>query len=115
MPDFELNIGNNIRHYRKANQLTQEKLAEKANLSVKFISMLESDPKRNISIQALAKIATALNVPLEALIAEDGTPNTHRPYTKMLLDILTKMPQDLSDEFSLNFLDNIKIFEKHSK
>ena len=39
MNNFSLDIGPAIRRYRKAAHLTQEKLAEKSGLSVKFISM----------------------------------------------------------------------------
>ena len=76
--------------------MTQEKLAEKADLSVKFISMIESNPKRNISIQSLAKIAAALNIPLATLISKEDDLKDQRPYTKMLIDVLEKMLNHLA-------------------
>lgn len=115
MSDFKLEIGKNIKFYRQVSGLTQEKLAEKADLSVKFISMIESNPKRNISIQSLAKIAAALNVPLATLISKEDDLKDQRPYTKMLTGVLEKMPQDVSESFSMNFLENIKIFRKYLK
>ena len=54
-----IDIGENIRRYRKLRGLTQEKLAEFSDLSVKFISMVESKKSQNISIQRLEKIADA--------------------------------------------------------
>ena len=36
-----LNIGNEIRYYRIKQKLSQEKLAEKSNLSLNFISKLD--------------------------------------------------------------------------
>ena len=104
----------NIKFYRQVSGLTQEKLAEKADLSVKFISMIESNPKRNISIQSLAKIAAALNIPLATLISKEDDLKDQRPYTKMLIDVLEKMPREVSESFSMNFLENIKIFKKYS-
>ena len=37
-----LNIGNEIRYYRMKQKLSQEKLTEKSNLSLNFISKLET-------------------------------------------------------------------------
>ncbi|WP_283576037.1 helix-turn-helix domain-containing protein [Limosilactobacillus pulli] len=99
-----------MKFYRQVSGLTQEKLAEKADLSVKFISMIESNPKRNISIQSLAKIAAALNIPLATLISKEDDLKDQRPYTKMLMDVLEKMPQEVSESFSMNFLEEYQDF-----
>lgn len=54
---------------RRARHLTQEKLAEKVGLSVETISRYESG-RLGISLEALAKIAAALDVPVETLVRE---------------------------------------------
>lgn len=46
---------------RKKNNLTQEKLAEKCDLSARYISYIENR-KENISVDTLEKSAQSLNV-----------------------------------------------------
>jgi transcriptional regulator with XRE-family HTH domain len=52
-----------IRHYRKAAKLTQEALAERAELNPKYIGEVERGLK-NISVDALMRIAEATCVPI---------------------------------------------------
>jgi len=60
-------LGERVRTYRERAKFSQEKLAEKANLSVVFISLLENG-WRTISVDALLRIAKALRVELEDLV-----------------------------------------------
>lgn len=52
-----------VRRYRKQAKLTQEKLAERANLNPKYIGEVERGMK-NISVDALVRIAEATKVPI---------------------------------------------------
>ena len=62
-------IGQNIKKYRKLNNLTQEELAIKCNLSYGFIKNLESKKVHTtISIETLNLIAKNLNVKLSQLV-----------------------------------------------
>lgn len=61
----------NVRRIRKQKGLTQEKVAEGADLHVNYISSVERG-ERNISICNIEKIAHALGVPMTALVDEDG-------------------------------------------
>lgn len=57
------NLIDNIKYYRAKNNLTQEQLAELADLSVSYIKQLESKKVfKNISLITLTKLATALKV-----------------------------------------------------
>ncbi len=64
-------IGKNIKYYRKlyslnVEELTQEHLAELANVSTSLIGNLESKKTyQGISIYNLYKISLILNVPIE--------------------------------------------------
>ncbi|MCU0783344.1 MAG: helix-turn-helix domain-containing protein [Verrucomicrobia bacterium] len=60
-------MGDRLREYRKRAKLTQETLAEKAELSVVFISLLENG-WRTISLDSLLRIARVLDVELEDLV-----------------------------------------------
>ena len=59
-------IGSRIREARRAAGMTQEALAEAAELSVGYIVQLESSKKR-ARLDTLARIADALNIPLTLL------------------------------------------------
>ena len=59
-------IGETIRTHRKTSKLSQEKLAEKADLSSVFISQIERGAE-NISLDALVRIARALRVQVNDL------------------------------------------------
>lgn len=56
-----------LREARQKAGLTQEDLAERADVSVRFISLLETG-KRQPSLSALAAISAGLEIPMSALI-----------------------------------------------
>jgi transcriptional regulator with XRE-family HTH domain len=60
------NLGANIRSFRKKAVLTQEKLAEKADLHPVYMSQVENGHKA-ISVEALWKISKAMRVPISLL------------------------------------------------
>jgi transcriptional regulator with XRE-family HTH domain len=61
-------LGETLRSKREEAGLTQEKLAEKADLSTVFISRIERG-KESPSVDSLVKIARALNVRVHDLVA----------------------------------------------
>lgn len=63
-----LQIGRQIRLARLQKNLTQTQLAEAANLSVPYISHVERGKKR-VSLDALVRIAQALEVTLDQLLS----------------------------------------------
>ncbi len=65
--DYE-SIGKRIRYNRMKNKLSQEQLAELADLSNVFISYLERG-ERIPSLEAVINIANALNVSVDELLA----------------------------------------------
>lgn len=63
-------IGQRIRVMRKARKLTQAELAERANLSVPYISHIENGIKQ-ASLQAIVNIAEALECTADKLLYEN--------------------------------------------
>jgi transcriptional regulator with XRE-family HTH domain len=59
-------VGQKIRAYRKEAGLSQEKLAEKASLSYKYLGEVERGVV-NISLDSLMRIAKALKVKINDL------------------------------------------------
>lgn len=72
-------IGKNIKYYRKLynlekGKMTQERLAELADVSIALIGNLESEKiKQGLSVFTLWKISKALEIPIEKLF--DGIDN----------------------------------------
>ncbi len=65
----QLIFATNLRRIRKEKQLTQEKVAEAADLHPNYISSVER-AERNISICNIERIAHALGVSMADLVAE---------------------------------------------
>lgn len=83
--DIRILIGKNIRHYRKANNLTQEQLAEKVGVSTSFCANIERGG-RSMSIQVLTKFAQALRVSVDSLVLEPNEmENSHAENIRSLL------------------------------
>ena len=69
IPKHRRLLGRKVRLFRKLSGLTQENLAEKAELAPTYISDVERG-RENISVDALQRIAKALAVSLEDLFRE---------------------------------------------
>lgn len=69
--DMRKLVGRNFTRLRAASGLTQEQVAERANLSQQYISGLENG-KRNPTLTTLSAIATALGVSHVELVMPDS-------------------------------------------
>ena len=56
-----MKIGELVREYRLSKKLTQQELAEKSDLSLPFINLIENN-RRNLSVDALLKILFAMEI-----------------------------------------------------
>ena len=68
-------IGKRIRDVRVFKQMTQEKLAEIADLSIAHVSHIETGNTK-LSLPAIVNIANALNVSLDTLMCDNLTQST---------------------------------------
>jgi len=59
-------FGSKIRKYRLKKKLSQEKLAELADLHRTYIGQIECG-KRNVALKNIAKLARALNIEIKKL------------------------------------------------
>ena len=81
-------MGLRIRHYRKLNKITQEELADKSEISLQFMGMIERG-ERSASIETLTKIANSLGVKLINLFDFDDETIYYKIRDK-LLEIVKK-------------------------
>lgn len=66
MKDINDVFGKNVRFYRTKRKISQEKLAELADLHRTYIGAIERG-ERNVSLRNVQKIAFALDVPVIVL------------------------------------------------
>lgn len=65
-------LGLNISYYRKLKGFTQAQLAERAYISVRYLSKIECGHVTNCaSLQVLCSIANVLNVTIDDLLQHD--------------------------------------------
>lgn len=81
-------IGRKIRMYRNQSQITQSDLAEKLNVSAKYISAIERGVSKVSLIIRLDEIANLLNVKIVDLLADSDTTKSY--YGEVELIELTK-------------------------
>src|SRR4051794_3860307 len=66
-------FANSVKRWRKHRGLTQEELAERADLHRTYISDVERGT-RNLSLESIDKLARALDISLPILFSPDETP-----------------------------------------
>ena len=67
--DKYIDLGLNIAYYRKREGMTQEQLAEKAEISRSYLAAIEAPNKvTNLSLEVLFNIAKALRMPASKLL-----------------------------------------------
>lgn len=72
--DMRKLVGRNFARLRAAANLTQEQVAERADISQQYISGLERG-QRNPSVETLARISEALGISHIELLLPDGRDN----------------------------------------
>ena len=81
-----MSLGNRIKTLRKAQNLTQQKLADKGDVSRIYVQALESN-RRLPSMQLLQRLAPALNVDVTDLLMDFTSPdNPGRVQLESMLD-----------------------------
>jgi len=99
--------GDRLREVREKRKITQDHLATAAGISKSFLSEIEND-KRNVSSQALLRIANVLGASVDYLLTGESKEST----TKEPVVI----PPELSraaEELQLSFKDTVELLEAH--
>ena len=72
-----VSIGSRIRYFRTQHNMTQEAMAEKCQLSRSFYGYIERGEKAP-SLEALIRIANALEIPSDELLVDNLTSSTSK-------------------------------------
>lgn len=100
-------FGMRLRQERLNQRLTQEKLAEKADLSAVYISQIEHG-NRKLSLDTLVKLAKHLNVSVDSLIQDSIYESNEQ-----LVSELRMLMQGCSQTECLLILDIIRCIRLH--
>ena len=76
-------MGKNIAKMRNKNHMTQEQLAEKANVSTVFISQIETSVRKP-SLDTIYKLSVALNTTIDTLIGNVSLQTHYDEIAKLL-------------------------------
>ncbi len=69
--DVVSNLGKQIRNLRRKHGMTQEELAGRARISLKYVQNLEGKTPQNPSLVILQKLAEGFGIPLWKLLKFD--------------------------------------------
>lgn len=100
--------GDRIREIREARGMTQDRLAEDANISKGFLSEVENN-KRNISSENLLRIANVLGASVDYLLR--GETKEHAQRQPVVI------PSELSEaasELGLSYAQTLETLEAHN-
>ena len=64
-------LAENIKRLRKKHNLSQEKLAKKANITYSTLIKIESGANKNPTLDTIHKLANAFSVTLDELVGEN--------------------------------------------
>lgn len=65
-------ISNNIKQFRQTAGLTQQELADKATISISYLTKIEAKScNKSLSISTLNQIANALNIEITEFLKEE--------------------------------------------
>ena len=93
--DLRIILGKQIRFYRQQRQLSQATLAEKADISITFLSKIERGIKYPTS-DTVSAIANSLGVDVYELFRHDHSPAEHRKlFERFKIDITKNVLETL--------------------
>ncbi len=106
--DIRKKLATNLKTLRQIKQISQEKLAEKANISLPYLSAIERSQKWP-SPDTLAKLADSLDVKVENLLSDSLFPrqdNSRDFAAEVLKSLVEKQNNVLKEIFDLYFHAN---------
>ena len=103
-------VGENIAKFRRQREMTQEQLAEVADLTMNYLSKIERGQAKNFSAINLLRLANALEVSVDELVegAHEHKPIKPKPHQAELIHLLNSMDLDTSEKVSKSFVQTIK-------
>ena len=96
-------LGRNIKFFRFHRQISQAVLAEKAEISVTFLSNIERG-KMFPKVEALSRLTESLNVGVFELFREDLVPEDSK-------EMINRFSEDITKSVNLALAEVIKVYK----
>lgn len=99
MSEIMRHVGRKLRSYRQNRGMTQEELAEKADLHYTYIGQVERGEK-NLTLVSLEKILDALEISFEELFAHVGMQyeQAETDFAALCYDLISEKTQDTQEK-----------------
>jgi transcriptional regulator with XRE-family HTH domain len=109
MTDIKEILAANLKEYRRKRGLTQEKLAEQADMSLHYLAMLEL-ARKFPSGEMLERLAAALNIETHQLVEVSSTPEDalERLHRSIVTDIKEVVRETIKESFAEECRDRSK-------
>ena len=95
-------LARNLKHFRNQRQLSQAQLAEKAKISITFLSNIERG-KMFPKVETLSRLTESLNVEVQELFTTDLTPENHKK-------MLNRLSEDMAKNVNLAMSEVFKLY-----
>jgi transcriptional regulator with XRE-family HTH domain len=101
MTDIKEILAANLKEYRRERGLTQEKLAEQADMSLHYLAMLEL-ARKFPSGEMLERLAAALNIETHQLVKVSASPEEalERLHRSIVMDIKQVVREAVKESFA---------------
>lgn len=109
MSDIAKQLGQRIRELRNERHMSQEELSFKAGISPAHLGQIERATK-NPTIDTVAKIAAALDIPVASLFLTDSI---SMPSQNTVINKINAQLTGMSEEEQKDILRIIRIFKRH--
>lgn len=115
MGDLSRHLGNQIREFRKLQNMSQEELALKSNVNPAHLGQIERGAK-SPTLDTLEKLIGALNIQASDLFTEYIPTEATKPsiYAASMNQLMSSMTTG-QQEIALNIVNNLVRFSGHAK
>ena len=90
---LNIEVGKRIRKIREHQHFTREKLSERADISIQFLSDIENGHK-SMTVLTIINLAKALNVSIDYMLLGKSISEENTGQDEMILNMLSNLPKE---------------------
>ena len=106
-------LGAKIKEYRKKENITQEQLAEMADISLSHMSNVET-ASVSVSLPALKLIADALGVTIDELLVDSYSKKQKKYFYSKKMDLIMEQCETVEQEIIVNTVSTCLLYTSPS-
>lgn len=106
MNKLQIELGNNLRRYRKEAKLSQSEVGKKLNLTSQAVANYENG-KRDVSSSMLLKFAELYNIPVARILGAPENDKLPDSFWQNLIEKNAELDEKLNKDFDIHIVGNI--------